>query len=91
MPDLVAVEQVPQCVVRGRPLPWRSFEVGRGPGQGTSSGFVYGLRLSFAGPVGVPVALGFGCHFGLGCSGPPARGFGRDASGDVVCVGQGGA
>jgi len=66
LPDLVAVEQVPQCVVRGRPLPWRSFEVGRGPGQGSSSGFVYGLRLRFAGPVGGPVALGFGCHFGLG-------------------------
>ncbi|HYF96285.1 MAG TPA: hypothetical protein VD969_29090 [Symbiobacteriaceae bacterium] len=66
MPDLVAVEQVPQCALQGWPLSWRSVEVGQGPGQGSSCGFMYGLQLRFAGPVGGPVALGFGCHFGLG-------------------------
>lgn len=66
LPDLLAVECLPVCLIRGRELPWRTFQLSRRWGSGTSSGFAYGLALRFAGPVAGPVGLGYGCHFGLG-------------------------
>lgn len=66
LPELASVALIPVCRVRGRELPWRQFQLSRRSGRGTSSGFAFGLRLGFVAPVAGPVALGFGCHFGLG-------------------------
>lgn len=66
--ELVAVERVSDCALPavGRCLPWLAYRRRRTRGNGATSGFVYGLRLTFAAPVPGPLALGYGCHFGLG-------------------------
>jgi len=45
-------------------LDFRRFRSKRGLEQPDRQGSM--LRLEFPEPVGGPVALGFGCHFGLG-------------------------
>lgn len=66
LPELLALERVEACAVAGRPLRWLEFRRWRSRGGGTSTGFACGLRLRFAAPVAGPLALGYGCHFGLG-------------------------
>lgn len=66
LPDLLEVERVPFCLIRGRELAWREFQVRRRWGTESGTGFAYGLRLRFAAPVAGPVLLGYGRHFGLG-------------------------
>lgn len=66
LPDLVAVDLLPSCVIRGRELAWRMFQVRRRWGTESGTGFAFGLRLRFAAPVAGPVLLGYGRHFGLG-------------------------
>lgn len=51
----------------GTDTPWLKFGRIRAKGGGSiadSQG--YGFRLSFSEPVSGPIALGYGCHFGLG-------------------------
>lgn len=70
LPALTSVVKVPSVVQSGQPrraLDFRRLRrkaPGRQPPQPDCSGALY--RLEFAEPVTGPLALGFGCHFGLG-------------------------
>lgn len=56
-----------QSSVCGRVLLWTDFQRQRLSGQGSrGQGFLYGFELQFAEAVSGPLALGYGCHFGLG-------------------------
>ncbi|ODA32078.1 type I-G CRISPR-associated protein Csb2 [Planctopirus hydrillae] len=51
----------------GQWTPWLKFQLYRRSGGGQrSSGACYGFRLTFPEPVTGPIALGYGCHYGLG-------------------------
>lgn len=46
---------------------WFKFRRERLSGDGKKAGsFAYGFRLTFPEPVSGPIAIGYGCHFGLG-------------------------
>lgn len=73
LPQLVSVERKAVCDVRAeggaapaRQLRWLQFRRWRSMGSGATTGMAYGFILRFADPVTGPVALGYGCHFGLG-------------------------
>jgi CRISPR-associated protein Csb2 len=51
-------------------LPWAAFHRRRAGRTGVS---LFGVRLEFSEPVQGPIALGFGCHFGLGLFAPIDR------------------
>lgn len=66
-PSLVGLELLEAADFGGRrlmPIQYRRFRRKRGLSQPDTLGRMVELR--FAGPVRGPVALGFGCHFGLG-------------------------
>ncbi|MBX7214778.1 MAG: type I-U CRISPR-associated protein Cas5/Cas6 [Thermoflexales bacterium] len=51
----------------GRSLAWRHFRQERVLGEGRRGGeFGKGFEIEFAEPICGPLALGYGCHFGLG-------------------------
>jgi CRISPR-associated protein Csb2 len=51
----------------GTNTPWLKFGRMRANGGGSvAAAKGYGFRLTFREPVSGPVALGYGCHFGLG-------------------------
>lgn len=58
----VSVETLPDTKLRA--LDFRRFRTKRGLEQPDRQGHF--LRLVFLGPIAGPLALGFGCHFGLG-------------------------
>lgn len=65
--DLVSVEPVPVLGVGGRqlkPINFHRFRNKRGLTQPDTHGSFW--RITFTEPVAGPLALGFGCHFGLG-------------------------
>ncbi len=62
LPELKAVEPLPHA--QPRPLDFHRFRNKRGLDQPDRHGQL--VRLVFAQPVTGPLALGFGCHFGLG-------------------------
>ncbi|MDP2832017.1 MAG: type I-U CRISPR-associated protein Csb2 [Pseudomonadota bacterium] len=62
LPEPVAVEWLPDA--KPRALDFRRFRSKRGLSQPDRQGCF--LKLVFAEPVAGPLALGFGCHFGLG-------------------------
>ena len=67
LPAPLAVRPLTQSAAGGRAFPWTDFQRQRLSGQGSrGQGFAYGFELEFAEPVGGPLALGYGCHFGLG-------------------------
>lgn len=68
LPVLEAIERMDHLLLpaNGRVVRWLDFYRWRARGGGATSGFAYGFRLRFAAPVAGPVALGYGCHFGLG-------------------------
>lgn len=67
LPAALAVQPLSQFFVSGRVLPWTDFHLQRLSGQGSrGQGFTYGFELEFAEAVSGPLALGYGCHFGLG-------------------------
>jgi CRISPR-associated protein Csb2 len=67
LPAAQAVRPLSQSSLCGRVLLWTDFQRQRLSGQGSrGQGFAYGFELEFAEAVSGPVALGFGCHFGLG-------------------------
>ena len=57
---------------RRRPVHFRRFRSRRGLTQPDTSGSFW--RLTFAAPIEGPLALGFGCHFGLGLFGRAQEG-----------------
>ena len=67
LPDVVAIERIAALEIRGRertPLHFRRFRSKRGLRQPDRRGTFLSLR--FESPIQGPLALGFGCHFGLG-------------------------
>jgi len=64
LPEPVRIEPLDGAELSGnRRLRWLEFRRNR-KGDAPQSGF--GFRMEFAEPVGQPVALGYGCHYGLG-------------------------
>lgn len=71
LPELVSAERLPTVPVGSRscrPTEFHRTRSRRGLQQPDENGSFW--RLTFAEPVGGPVAFGFGCHFGLGLFGP---------------------
>lgn len=67
LPAPVSLERIQRCdLPTGRSFHWLEYQRWRHQGGGSSSGFAYGFRLEFAEPVAGPLALGYGCHYGLG-------------------------
>ncbi|HID49496.1 MAG TPA: type I-U CRISPR-associated protein Cas5/Cas6 [Chromatiales bacterium] len=67
LPEPEKVEWLPEITVHGRPrrtIHFHRFRNKRGLTQPDTRG--YFLCLRFAQPVSGPLALGFGCHYGLG-------------------------
>lgn len=68
LPKISRIERFKYLVMAdGRALSWRGFRRRRRRGGGQSSGFVFGFEIEFEAAVErYPIALGYGCHFGLG-------------------------
>ncbi|MGB9919260.1 MAG: type I-G CRISPR-associated protein Csb2 [Moorellales bacterium] len=67
LPRLVSVRRRARLELgSGLAIRWLSFRRRRAHGGGATSGLVYGLALEFEEPVAGPLALGYGCHYGLG-------------------------
>lgn len=67
LPEIESIEPLPFVQIAGRrrsPLDFHRFRSRRGLAQPDAHGTF--LRIDFAKPVQGPLALGFGCHFGLG-------------------------
>jgi CRISPR-associated protein Csb2 len=68
LPELMEVEFLDRCTLHGgRTLHWLDFRprwLRRG--SPPPSNVAWGFRLHFADPVAGPIALGYGCHYGLG-------------------------
>lgn len=67
LPEIVEFQELPERSFNGRrllPLHYQRFRRKRGLIQPDTLGRL--IEIEFASPVAGPVALGFGCHFGLG-------------------------
>ncbi|WP_352432770.1 type I-U CRISPR-associated protein Csb2 [Pyrinomonas sp.] len=63
-PEPVRIERIGGYIVGGLMFRWSDFHVERR--NGTRGHGLAGFEIEFAEPVAGPIALGFGCHFGLG-------------------------
>lgn len=75
LPDIVEVRELPSIQHGGRalcPVHFHRFRRKRGLTQPDTLGRL--LELRFARPLSGPLALGFGCHFGLGLFAPASDG-----------------
>ncbi|WP_147653253.1 type I-G CRISPR-associated protein Csb2 [Vulcaniibacterium gelatinicum] len=71
LPEILDFRELPDCDFDGRrlkPLHYHRFRGKRGLTQPDTLGRL--IELRFAAPVRGPLALGFGCHFGLGLFAP---------------------
>jgi len=66
LPEPENIEWLPHTKSRGKKLFWNKFARFRRGGRGSWAGGGYGFRLTFPMPVWGPIALGYGCHFGMG-------------------------
>jgi CRISPR-associated protein Csb2 len=66
LPQPERVEWVGYTKSRGKKLYWNGFAKLRTGGHGSFAGGAYGFRLTFSESVSGPIALGYGCHYGLG-------------------------
>jgi len=66
LPALTAVKRLPACVLRGHKIRWMEFRRWRERSGRSTLGTGLGFTLTFEREVPGPVALGYGCHFGLG-------------------------
>ena len=66
LPAPASVEPLPRAVIGGRERRWLEFKQRRPGGNGTAAGWGTAFRIEFGEPVSGPLALGYGCHFGLG-------------------------
>lgn len=74
LPEIIQLERLPSVRINGRertPVHFRRFRSKRGLTQPDTHGSFW--RIHFAKPVQGPLALGFGCHFGLGLFIPEER------------------
>jgi CRISPR-associated protein Csb2 len=73
VPEPSVVKPLARCPFEGRSIRWIEFRRERLLGAGhRGQGHGYGFVLEFPEPVAGPLALGYGCHFGLGLFGPAA-------------------
>lgn len=66
-PDPIKIEPVLSTNLAGHHTRWLAFRRARKHGDGVKAGENgFGFKVEFAEAVGGPIALGYGCHFGLG-------------------------
>lgn len=73
LPHLVSVESAEGAPAGSRRIRWLEFQRWRSRGGGRGTPYAMGFRLRFSSPVTGPVALGYGCHFGLGLFVPEGK------------------
>ncbi len=66
LPQPERVEWIGCTRSRGKKLFWNGFAKLRRDGHGSFAGGAHGFQLTFSKPVSGPIALGYGCHYGLG-------------------------
>ena len=66
LPAPASVEPLPRALIGGRERRWLGFKQRRPGGNGAAVGYGIGFRLTFDKALPGPLALGYGCHFGLG-------------------------
>jgi CRISPR-associated protein Csb2 len=66
LPMPVSIERLDSCRLLGRQLRWLEFRRWRSKGRGPASGIGFGFSIRFPREIRGPLALGYGCHFGLG-------------------------
>jgi len=66
LPEPVRVDPLPVCRTKGHPTRWLAFRRYRSRGPDPAIGLGFGFRVEFPRPVAGPLAVGYGCHFGLG-------------------------
>ncbi len=66
LPAIKSINQVPARSAGGRKVRWLDFQTRKTRGRGTTTGISCGLQVEFEQPVTGPLALGYGCHHGLG-------------------------
>jgi CRISPR-associated protein Csb2 len=65
-PDPERVEIQPVTYLGSKRTAWLEFRRGRKDDPEKERRLGYGFRITFPEPVSGPIALGYGCHFGLG-------------------------
>lgn len=65
LPEPVSIEFLPSLVLpkTSRAIQWSEFNRQR---REDSQNLAFGFRIAFSEPITQPVAIGYGCHFGLG-------------------------
>ncbi|HVC35181.1 MAG TPA: type I-U CRISPR-associated protein Csb2 [Chloroflexota bacterium] len=88
LPILEEIEAVPAHDLSSREIRWLAFRRWRQGERGETPGLGFGFRVRFAAPLVGPVALGYGCHFGLGLfqSEPTAEGGDRHPGPQLAAV-----
>lgn len=66
LPEPARVDPLSVCSTKGHPTRWLAFRRYRSRGPDPAVGLGFGFRVEFPRPVVGPLALGYGCHFGLG-------------------------
>lgn len=67
LPDIESIITIPALETPGgRRVRWLSFRRIKTRGRGTTAGIACGLQIVFKEPLRGPLALGYGCHHGLG-------------------------
>jgi len=66
LPEPVSIKWLKHAKLGGRNIQWQSFAKRRTGGGGSFAGGGYGFEITFREEVAGPLALGYGCHFGLG-------------------------
>jgi len=66
LPRPTTVQLLDGCPLRGRKLRWLEFRRWRSTGRNPSNGLGFGFLIMFPEEVRGPLAVGYGCHFGLG-------------------------
>ena len=65
LPEPISIKRIEGYQASGRPMVrWLEFQTRRF--KGTSGKGLAGFEIEFGEPVAGPIAVGFGCHFGLG-------------------------
>jgi CRISPR-associated protein Csb2 len=64
---LTKMDRMKMASINGRSVGWIQFKTARNNGNGRrAESFGCGFRLTFSKPVGGPITVGYGAHFGLG-------------------------
>lgn len=63
---LVSVRRLESSSLRARQMRWTEFRRRRSSSTGSDPGTGFGFEITFDADIRGPVALGYGCHFGLG-------------------------